>query len=405
MRNNVLLTIVACGGAIFMANTANAQDAIVVEEESVSVVEAPECKDNYYSTRHDNWFIQIGAGIQSPFVEYHEVNGSKKHHITATYNVGFGKWMSPYLGWRLAFNYGAIHFDDMSFSKAKIANANFDLMWDMFNSFSGPNSERVFSIVPYVGLGGNYTWDLESDALNIHRVEGNKIKKNSWTLPVSAGLQLRFRLSRYVNFFLEGRAMFAGDNFNGIAYGAPVDMNISAIGGFTFKIGGDSFKSYNPCNDLAYIASLNGQINDLRGELATTATALAAAESQLPCPPQQVIQDCPEVETQPVLTTVRFTINSARITDEEMVNVYNIAQYLNDNPEMKVTIKGYADKDTGSSAYNMKLSERRAQAVYNALTKSYGIDANRLSIDPEGSETQIYDTNAWNRIVIFVPGN
>ncbi len=112
-----------------------------------------------------------------------------------------------------------------------------------------------------------------------------------------------------------------------------------------------------------------------------------------------------EVETQPVLTTVRFTINSARITDEEMVNVYNIAQYLNDNPEMKVTIKGYADKDTGSSAYNMKLSERRAQAVYNALTKSYGIDANRLSIDPEGSETQIYDTNAWNRIVIFVPGN
>ncbi len=42
MRNNVLLTIVACGGAIFMANTANAQDAIVVEEESVSVVEAPE---------------------------------------------------------------------------------------------------------------------------------------------------------------------------------------------------------------------------------------------------------------------------------------------------------------------------------------------------------------------------
>ncbi len=80
MRNNVLLTIVACGGAIFMANTANAQDAIVVEEGSVSVVEAPECKDNYYSTRHDNWFIQIGAGIQSPFVEYHEVNGSKKHH-------------------------------------------------------------------------------------------------------------------------------------------------------------------------------------------------------------------------------------------------------------------------------------------------------------------------------------
>lgn len=402
MRKNLFLIMAACGGAIFTANQANAQDAVVVQEEAVTFTEVPECKDNYFSTNRNNWFIQIGAGIQSPFVEYWLKEGDKKHHITATYNVGFGKWMSPYLGWRLSFNYGSIHFDDGTFSKAKIANANFDLMWDMFNSFGNVNPERVFSMVPYIGLGGNYTWDLESPALNVRR-EGERIKKTSWTLPVSAGLQLRFRLSKYVNFFLEGRAMFAGDNFNGVCYGAPIDMNISAIGGFTFKIGGDSFKSYNPCNDLAYISGLNGQINDLRAELATTAAALAVAESQLPCPPTQVIQDCPEVAAAPVLTTVRFTINSSRITDEEMVNVYNIADYLKQNPDIKVTIRGYADKDTGTSAYNMKLSERRAQAVYDTLTKTYGIDPSRLAIDAQGSNSQLYEKNSWNRIVIFVP--
>ncbi len=59
----------------------------------------------------------------------------------------------------------------------------------------------------------------------------------------------------------------------------------------------------------------------------------------------------------------------------------------------------------GSSEYNQKLSERRAQAVYDVLTKTYGINASRLSIDAEGSSQQPYKTNDWNRIVIFVPGN
>ncbi len=106
-----------------------------------------------------------------------------------------------------------------------------------------------------------------------------------------------------------------------------------------------------------------------------------------------------------MMSTVRFKINSANISDEEMVNVYNTAEYLKANPEVNVVIKGYADKDTGTAEYNMELSGRRAKAVYDALTKTYGINANRLSIDAKGSDSQPYDTNNWNRIVIFVPGN
>lgn len=106
-----------------------------------------------------------------------------------------------------------------------------------------------------------------------------------------------------------------------------------------------------------------------------------------------------------MMSTVRFKINSATISDEEMVNVYNTAQYLKDNPDVNVLIQGYADKDTGTSEYNKALSQKRAQAVYDTLTKTYGIDASRLSIEAEGSAVQPYDVNNWNRIVIFVPGN
>lgn len=84
-----------------------------------------------------------------------------------------------------------------------------------------------------------------------------------------------------------------------------------------------------------------------------------------------------------------------------MVNVYSIAEYMKANPDTQIIVRGYADKDTGSSAYNMKLSERRSQAVADILTGDYGIDANRLILEAAGSDTQVYPTNDWNRIVIF----
>ena len=71
------------------------------------------------------------------------------------------------------------------------------------------------------------------------------------------------------------------------------------------------------------------------------------------------------------------------------------------NPDTRIVVRGYADKDTGTSTYNMKLSERRAQAVADILTGDYGISADRLILEAAGSDIQPYDTNDWNRIVIF----
>lgn len=389
--------------AMFCAGNANAQQEVVVEEESISVVDAANCKTHYYVDKHDNWFLQLGAGIAVPMVENHLVSGDAKRHITATYNIGVGKWFSPYVGFRFSGYYGPLHWDNDSYSKAKMANLNFDFMWDMCNSLGGVNAERPVSVIPFIGIGGAYVWDIQSDGTNIPRNDAS-LRTRQWTLPVSAGIQLRFRLCRYVDFFLEGRAGFYGDNFNGAAWNDPVDVLITATGGFNINFGGVKYQAYNACKDLAYINSLNGQVNALRGDLAATAAALAAAESQLPCPEVKAAE-CPESTAAPMMSTVRFTINSSKITDEEMVNVYNTAQYLKDNPNVNVVIKGYADKDTGTSQYNQALSERRAKAVYDVLTKTYGINANRLSIDAKGSYSQPYSTNDWNRIVIFVPGN
>lgn len=399
MKAKSFWALAACGAISLFGFNANAQETVVVEEEAFTLTEVP-CKTHYYSTKTDNWFIQLGAGITSPFMENKLPDNSQKHHMTAVYNLAFGKWFSPYIGWRLGFMGGSMHWDNGQFNSNKWVNANLDFMWDMFNTFGGVNSSRVFSIVPFIGLGGAFTWDYDpATASQIHRDNG-KLKTNSWSLPLSAGIQLRFRLCKYVDFFAEGRAQFFGDNFNNVAVGAPIDMNISAIGGFSFNLGGAGFKSYNPCDYASYISNLNNQVNDLRGALATTAAALAAAEAQLPCPE---VQPAPEavVEAAPMMATVRFTINSAKIRPEERVNVYNVAEWMKANPEQKVVICGYADKDTGTSEYNLGLSKRRAEAVRDALVNDYGINADRLTIDAEGSSVQPYSVNNWNRIVIF----
>ncbi|MFO1506433.1 MAG: OmpA family protein [Lysobacterales bacterium] len=64
---------------------------------------------------------------------------------------------------------------------------------------------------------------------------------------------------------------------------------------------------------------------------------------------------------------------------------------LNRYPEIKVELDGYTDS-IGTDAYNQKLSERRAQIVYDYLT-SHGIDASRIVAVKGFGESNPIDTN------------
>lgn len=398
MNKKTMLSLMAAaivGSSIPIA----AQDAVVTQE-SITITEVPDCTPHYYNTWRDGWFLQFGAGVNLPVMEGFK---NQKKHIGATYNLALGRWFSPYFGFRFSGYYGnfaeGIDGHTLHYRSASI---NGDVMWDMCNSIGGVNLSRPVSVVPFIGIGGAYVHHFGGDTQYVNVYQGGNKRTTSWMLPVSAGLQLRFRLCKYVDFFLEGRASFAGDNYNNVVADAPVDIAFQATGGLTFNIGGKSFNTYDPCADAAYMASLNNQVNDLREELAVTSAALAVAESQLPCPEvKPAPAPAPVVKTSPMLTTVRFSINSSNVTPMEMVNVYNVAEYMKANPKTKVTITGYADKDTGTAAYNRKLSERRAQTVYDILVNNYGISPDRLVKNAEGSSKQPYGTNNWNRIVIF----
>ncbi|SFL02075.1 OmpA family protein [Rhodanobacter glycinis] len=66
----------------------------------------------------------------------------------------------------------------------------------------------------------------------------------------------------------------------------------------------------------------------------------------------------------------------AEPTSASLATLDQAVDTLNRYPNVKVMVAGYTDSK-GTDAYNQKLSERRAQIVYNYLT-SHGIDASRL---------------------------
>lgn len=412
MKTRNLFCLVALCAGVAVSVPANAQDVFV--DDATTITEFT-CDNTtrYFSNWRNNWFIEVEAGINQPFVERGDVHsGHAVDHkkMTLTYGLGFGRWVSPYIGFRIKALGGAMHWDTPvasdpknGWTRAKHVNLQAEFMWDMFNSLGGVNDNRVFSIIPFVGIGGDVMWGYKNaqgaipPATNIIRHTGYP-KRVQWTLPVSAGLQFRFRLCEYVDFFAEARASFYGDNWNNFAQGSSIDANVAVVGGFNFNIGGRNFGNYNECAYVSQIAALNGQVNDLRAQLLAAGAEVAALQAQLPCPEpakQEVV-----VKT-PLMTTVRFTINSAQILPTEEVNIYNMAQWMKANPDEKVVVCGYADKDTGTAEYNMSLSQKRADAVVDALVNKYDINPDRLIVKYDGSDVQPYETNNWNRIVIF----
>lgn len=82
-----------------------------------------------------------------------------------------------------------------------------------------------------------------------------------------------------------------------------------------------------------------------------------------------------------VLDGIVFDFDKATLQPQSKAALDAIAGYLNANPDKRFFVVGHTDSK-GTFAYNRKLSSDRALAVVNALTKDYGIVADRL--EPHG---------------------
>jgi len=107
-----------------------------------------------------------------------------------------------------------------------------------------------------------------------------------------------------------------------------------------------------------------------------------------------------------VFNNILFDLNKATLKSESYAVCDSLAQIMKDNPSIKVEIGGHTDS-RGSSSYNRKLSQSRAESVRTYLISKHSISSkrivavgygeDRLMITPEKNE----DDYQRNRRVEF----
>jgi outer membrane protein OmpA-like peptidoglycan-associated protein len=107
------------------------------------------------------------------------------------------------------------------------------------------------------------------------------------------------------------------------------------------------------------------------------------------------------------INDINFASNSAVLQPESMVVLEEFANYLKQNPKIKIAIHGHTD-NVGDDQRNMDLSNERAFAVFEALTTKFGVPKNQITGAFGHGETQplgdngTEDGRAQNRRTEFV---
>jgi outer membrane protein OmpA-like peptidoglycan-associated protein len=350
----------------------------------------------------DNWFISAGGGIQWMYGE-HDTQASFKNRITPAIDFSLGKWITPAIGVRAQF--GGFTMRGLSTDptakfiegpsddcpgcfeeKFNFFNLHGDLMWNISNTIGGYRQDRTLEFIPFLGVG--YARSHKKDIYPVY-------KEASATV----GLLNKIRLSPAVDFNVELKALLVNDRFDGYEIGQGIEELVAATIGFTYnfkKRGFDRYVEPVPCDYTPYnskIADLEKRIADADAKAGKLASDLAAEKNKKP----EVVKSV-EYIASPI--AIFFPINQSRLTDMDLINLGNFAEVVKKSGKT-YKILGSADKATGNKRINMKLSQDRANSVYNALVNKFGVNPSQLEVIAKGDENEPFDKPVLNRVVIL----
>lgn len=353
----------------------------------------------------DNWFVSVGGGAQIYFGD-HDKQCKFGDRLAPALDVAVGKWFTPGIGMRLMYSglkaKGATkHPGDPNFDSAHgtgspvkggaaphwlekqkfdMANFHADVLFNLHNLFGG-YKQRVWNCSPYVGLG--YARVFE--------------RPNAKEVSANIGLLNSFRLCDALEANIDLRGMYVNDRFDGEGGGRFGEGMWSATVGITYKFKqrgwGRSKTIIRHEYDNNAINELRRQLDEISAENARLKQAIAAGDKK----EERVI-----VKKMVAANLVTFKINKTNLSNEARANLGMLAEIIkSSDSDIVYTITGYADKGTGNTVGNERLSRERAQNVYNCLVKEFGVPEKRLRIDYKGGVgNMFYDDPRLSRAVI-----
>ena len=371
-------------------------------------------KEKYVSEKAtDNIFVSVTGGISMVNSGKSEGKfGSPAPHIT----VSVGKWFTPVWGvrgqgglWRANFDsnnsHGTLAADGTLIGTAESYHKNvgqlrLDAMFNISNAIWGYNPDRLFNLSVFAGPGltfaktGNGGVLIDDVNRTWQRVPASEQKGHAY-INGSIGLQGKFNVSEYIDIDVEARGELA-PSYLGYLSTANTVGGLYFGAGITYTFGGKNFVPYMSKVD---VDALNDEINKYRSELEQAQTDLANSKNAA-ATAQPVTQEVVKEVQVAGPRAVFFKIGSAKLDDYGKVNIQMAAKVLKANPDKKYKVAGYADKATGSAPFNQKLSEKRAQVVYDALIAE-GVDKDQLELVGFGGTENMFGKDYLNRCVIL----
>ena len=326
--------------------------------------------------------------------------------------IGFGKLLSPNVQVGIGYNFNQVVGARFSLntwqSKAgqKFEGNTYKWKWNyvapmvdatfnLTNLFCEYNPDRLVEVGVFGGIGANIAWGndeaadaqaaiLKNEAATEALKYGATPLENLWDgtktrFVARVGANVDFRVSDRVKLGVELSANTLSDKYNSKKAGNP-DWYFNALVGVKVAL----------------------------GETHTTKVIPA------PKPVEKIIEriiekpapaPAPKVESKVVEENFRrdifFPIGNSNIAKSQLTKIAEIVEYMKENPDAKITLTGYADKGTGSAAFNDKIAARRAQTVYNTLAAK-GVAKSRMIKESKGSRVQPFEENDMNRVTICI---
>ncbi len=351
----------------------------------------------------DNWFISVGAGVQTwNRIDKGNAKYNFKNKVNGEVEIGFGKYFTPVFGVRAQFQGGyyvkgyntligpnttgeTVYADKGSEFAFKYGFVHVDGLANLSNWIGG-YKDRVYNATAAVGFGYARS-----------QSRGNDNKNNEFA--ASLGLINSFRLCKGLDFNIELKSMIVNQRFAGDGNNGGIGAIPSVTGGFTYK-----FKERGWETSAAAIAAAlaavdytpyTDRIADLEDELAASQARADKLAKELANAPKNT-----KVVTNNVAgpVAVFFTIGKANISKKDKINLEYVAKAISQNPDKKYTVYGYADKETGTEAFNQKLSQKRADNVVKELVK-LGVKESQLTAKGMGCTQNPFE-GSLNRVVI-----
>ena len=341
-----------------------------------------------------NWELSVAGGVNATAWDGVATNQSTGD-LGWQVEGGLTKWFNPIVGARVQLIGGRLNASD-DFIKSNWIMPHADAVLNLSNWFGGYREDRVYYAKVFAGAGVHW--------VNVKNDAGSGFA-------ATAGLINTFRVCKQLDINLElkgiltpGRDMPAAIAPMAAKYGQIYSATLGVAYRFNKRDWSKAYSQEEVDGYLASIAALEAGLAEAHrneGKLNERLAAQKAATDQALKDNEALRAELAKRKTSVIASSaVFFNFDSARLTDRAKASMQIIQETIAAAPKDQVfTIVGHADVKTGSAAYNQKLSEKRAKAVYDYLVEQ-GVNKDQLTWKGVGSTENIFPVNNTNRVVI-----